>query len=456
MDFVVASDRDFWRWQSPAGTLAEQPQIATMKEKPSHHPKREIRAHQTRFGGTEERSIKYESDPRTVNFISLLPLIQKEPGNGRDIIGKISMPAFHFAFTTSLEMKLLWLSTWCPIGVILVSMDRGHIGIHYDWRDLKVNDQEFRSCFVRAVKVHSAFPQVSSEPVAKFAFTTSLEMKLLWLRKWCPIGVNLVSMDRGHIGLHYDRRDRKVNEFRSCFVRAVKVHSAFPQVSSEPVAKKADHHLEFLSKSYGCFFGTDIYRSDPRTVNFISVLPLIQKEPGNRRDIIGNISILAFQIIYPIVKSTYICVYNQPGDEATLVKKMVSDRSDLGVSRPWRRNSVCRPETSTLGVVYAAAQLSRPVVPRLRGETDEYMIFGRIGATELFIRIFYLGFGEEHVNPHEHSTFPDVACLPKTEKSGNHRLRSMIGEDTIVLGILIGTAKEDNGEDGNFASRGGS
>ncbi|WZZ09749.1 hypothetical protein YC2023_095670 [Brassica napus] len=36
------------------------------------------------------------------------------------------------------------------------------------------------------------------------------------------------------------------------------------------------------------------------------------------------------------------------------------------LSRPWRRNSVCRLETSTLGVVYAAAQLSRPVVPRLQ------------------------------------------------------------------------------------------
>ncbi|KAF2557609.1 hypothetical protein F2Q68_00016886 [Brassica cretica] len=59
------------------------------------------------------------------------------------------------------------------------------------------------------------------------------------------------------------------------------------------------------------------------------------------------------------------------------------------VNRSWRRNSVCRPETSTLGVVYAAAQLSRPVVPRLRGETDEYMIFGRIGATGIFIRILF-------------------------------------------------------------------
>ena len=57
---MVASDIDFWGWKSPAGTAPEQPQIATMKKKPSHHPKREIRAQQTRFGGTEERSIKYE------------------------------------------------------------------------------------------------------------------------------------------------------------------------------------------------------------------------------------------------------------------------------------------------------------------------------------------------------------------------------------------------------------
>ncbi|KAF3577591.1 hypothetical protein DY000_02030699 [Brassica cretica] len=82
-----------------------------------------------------------------------------------------------------------------------------------------------------------------------------------------------------------------------------------------------------LSKSYGCFFGTDIYRSDLQTVKFISVLPLIQKEPGNGRHIIGKISMPAFQIIYRIVKSTHVCVYDQPGDEATLVKQMVSDRT---------------------------------------------------------------------------------------------------------------------------------
>ncbi|KAF3579359.1 hypothetical protein DY000_02030632 [Brassica cretica] len=93
------------------------------------------------------------------------------------------------------------------------------------------------------------------------------------------------------------------------------------------VYQKADRHLEFLSTNYGCFFGTDIYRSDRRTVNFISVLPLIQKEPGNGRDIIGKILMPDFQIIYPIVKSTYVCVYDQLGDEATLVKQMVSDRT---------------------------------------------------------------------------------------------------------------------------------
>ncbi|KAG5378217.1 hypothetical protein IGI04_026059 [Brassica rapa subsp. trilocularis] len=121
-------------------------------------------------------------------------------------------------------------------------------------------------------------------------------------------------------------------------------------------AQQRHRHLEFVSKSYGCFFGTDIYRSDPRTVNFISILPLIQMETGNGRGIIGNISMPGFQIIYPIVKSAYetvptslgvtekrstetksisleicqgvgaVCVYDQPGDEATLVKQTVFDR----------------------------------------------------------------------------------------------------------------------------------
>ncbi|KAF3541958.1 hypothetical protein F2Q69_00023442 [Brassica cretica] len=55
----------------------------------------------------------------------------------------------------------------------------------------------------------SRFSDHLSDCQVDFAFTTSLEMKLLWLSKWCPIGVNLVSTDRGHIGIHYDRRDLK-------------------------------------------------------------------------------------------------------------------------------------------------------------------------------------------------------------------------------------------------------
>ncbi|KAL0771019.1 hypothetical protein Bca101_036170 [Brassica carinata] len=132
MDFVVASDRDYWGWQIPAGTSPEQPQIATMKEKPSHHPKREIRAQQTRFGGTEERSIKYESDPRTVNFISVLPLIQKEPGNGRDIIGKISMPDFQIIYPI---VKLTYVCVYDQPGdeatlVKQMVSDRSKLGVY--------------------------------------------------------------------------------------------------------------------------------------------------------------------------------------------------------------------------------------------------------------------------------------------------------------------------------------
>ncbi|WZZ25903.1 hypothetical protein YC2023_009304 [Brassica napus] len=58
----------------------------------------------------------------------------------------------------------------------------------------------------------TSFSDHLSDRQIDFAFTTIQEMKLLWLRKWCPIGANLVYMDRGHIGIHYDRRDRKVNE----------------------------------------------------------------------------------------------------------------------------------------------------------------------------------------------------------------------------------------------------
>ncbi|KAF3570996.1 hypothetical protein F2Q69_00061380 [Brassica cretica] len=58
---------------------------------------------------------------------------------------------------------------------------------------------------------------------------------------------------------------------------------------------------------------------------------------------------------------------------------------------------------STLGVVFAAAQRSRPVVPRRGGETDEYMIFGRIGATGLFIRIFIWALDSVYSEEHDRS-----------------------------------------------------
>ncbi|WZY97231.1 hypothetical protein YC2023_069560 [Brassica napus] len=90
------------------------------------------------------------------------------------------------------------------------------------------------------------------------------------------------------------------------------------------------------------------------------------------------------------------------------------------VSRKPLEEAVMSPESrdsrrSTLGVVYAAAQLSRPVVPRLQRsinrlracvtehifggvfgllvgsecETDEYMIFGWIGATGLYFGFLF-------------------------------------------------------------------
>ncbi|WZZ71506.1 hypothetical protein YC2023_082876 [Brassica napus] len=116
-------------------------------------------------------------------------------------------------------------------------------------------------------------------------------------------------------------------------------------------------------------------RLDPRTVNFISVLPLIQKEPGNGRDIIGKISMPDFQIIHPIIKSTYVCVYDQPGNEATLVKQMVLDQKSSGVAllepsrcirrflrflqNPWQRGS----ETSGLAMLLVRACGAETFVP---------------------------------------------------------------------------------------------
>ncbi|XP_018444341.1 uncharacterized protein LOC130494572 isoform X1 [Raphanus sativus] len=70
------------------------------------------------------------------------------------------------------------------------------------------------------------------------AFATSVEMKLFWLIKWCPIRVNSVATDKGHIGIHYDRRDQNVNESsRIAILEVLRSIRRFLKFSSEPVAK---------------------------------------------------------------------------------------------------------------------------------------------------------------------------------------------------------------------------
>ncbi|KAF3555295.1 hypothetical protein F2Q69_00012576 [Brassica cretica] len=44
---------------------------------------------------------------------------------------------------------------------------------------------------------------------------------------------------------------KQMVDLRSCFVRAVKVHSAFPQVSSEPVAKDIVRRLKAHEERVG-------------------------------------------------------------------------------------------------------------------------------------------------------------------------------------------------------------
>ncbi|CAN6847025.1 unnamed protein product, partial [Brassica oleracea] len=81
------------------------------------------------------------------------------------------------------------------------------------WRRIKLlscrDSSDQSRCKSETVDRNKVFQSVNFSVLVQFAFTTSLEMKLLWLSKWCPIGVNLVSTDSGHIGLHYDRRDLK-------------------------------------------------------------------------------------------------------------------------------------------------------------------------------------------------------------------------------------------------------
>uniref|UniRef100_A0A0D3AT46 Uncharacterized protein n=1 Tax=Brassica oleracea var. oleracea TaxID=109376 RepID=A0A0D3AT46_BRAOL len=115
-----------------------------MKEKPSHHPKRESRALQIRFGGTEIGSANSQLHQRFT--VDTEGTKERTRYHWKYLDARfsdnLSDRQIDFAFTTSLEMKLLSLRKWCPIGVHLVSVDRGHIRLHYDRRDLKVNVSE--------------------------------------------------------------------------------------------------------------------------------------------------------------------------------------------------------------------------------------------------------------------------------------------------------------------------
>ncbi|XP_056845897.1 uncharacterized protein LOC108825650 [Raphanus sativus] len=142
----------------------------------------------------QNREFRFQilrSDPPTVNFIGVFPSIQKEPGNERDIIGKL----------------------------LLASSDQSR-------------------CKGETVNLNERFKSVNLSVLVQSAFATSVEMKLFWLIKWCPIRVNSVATDKGHIGLHYDRRDQNVNESsRVAILEVLRSIRRFFKFSSEPVAK---------------------------------------------------------------------------------------------------------------------------------------------------------------------------------------------------------------------------
>ncbi|KAF3553206.1 hypothetical protein F2Q69_00012469 [Brassica cretica] len=245
-----------------------------MKEKSSYHPKRESRALQTRFGGIEERLIKYESDPRTVNFISILPLIQKEPGNGRDIIAKISMPYFHIIYPiikSTYGLKVIDVSSWRRIKLLSCrdSSDQSRFCVYNqpgNEATLVKQMVEFRSFFVRAVKVHSAFPQVSSEPVAKDGMgqpTQDLNSRT----NSSPTGTSPEQ----------------------------------PQIAT--MKEKPSYHPKRESRAL-------------QTQTVPTSLGVSEKRSTETK---------SFSLEF--VRVGAVCVYDQPGDEATLVKQMVSDRT---------------------------------------------------------------------------------------------------------------------------------
>ncbi|KAF2602159.1 hypothetical protein F2Q70_00026075 [Brassica cretica] len=70
------------------------------------------------------------------------------------------------------------------------------------------------------------------------SFATSLKVKSFWMIKWCPIGVNSVSTNRGNLG-HI--MTGGIRNLTSCCFRAVKVHSVFSQVFFRTCGKGEDH-----------------------------------------------------------------------------------------------------------------------------------------------------------------------------------------------------------------------
>lgn len=186
---MLASDRNFWGWQNPAGTLPKQPQIATMKEKPSHHPKREIRAQQTHFGRTEERSIKYEyfEDKfwdrirEQLTSSAFYRWYRRHQGTGEISLERSRCQIFRSSIRSLKQLtgrKRFFLAKNKAVDC-RDSSDQ----FRYKWETVYRN-------------------KIFQSGNLSFSFTTSLDMKLIWLSKWYPIGVNLVSIDRGHRGLH--------------------------------------------------------------------------------------------------------------------------------------------------------------------------------------------------------------------------------------------------------------
>ncbi|KAG5414524.1 hypothetical protein IGI04_002091 [Brassica rapa subsp. trilocularis] len=80
-------------------------------------------------------------------------------------------------------------------------------------------------------------PEPNKE-ISDGAARTDLEVKPFWLIKWWPIVVKPVAMDKEHIVLHSDRRDRMFNESSGVVIlEPLKSIRCVLRFSEEPVAK---------------------------------------------------------------------------------------------------------------------------------------------------------------------------------------------------------------------------